>query len=135
MGFFSDWIAPLLTTDFWSRIITRPLEAVVEHPLLAAKSAAVAGGTALAIGGAVLAAPIVGGAAVKVASVATNLGIVANATAPAASFGLTAAQALTAAAFFGGAVAEAQRLTSAPVASSPGARLLQNEYAAFFVWQ
>lgn len=114
MGFFADWIAPIGTIDFWQRTLTRPLDAVFDHPLLAAKSAAVAGGAALVVGSGVLAAKAAAVAAGKVSAVAANLAIVANATAPVVagtSILSTGLKVATVGAFFGGAVAEQQRLS------------------------
>ena len=50
----------LFTGAFWTRIVTRPHEAVFADPLLAAKSAAAGAVAALAVAGAVVAAPVVG---------------------------------------------------------------------------
>lgn len=50
------------TADFWTRLTTRPWEAVIQHPALAAKSALVAGAVAATGGLALKAAPVVVGA-------------------------------------------------------------------------
>lgn len=62
LGFLWDIGGQLFTRDFWSRVLTRPLEAVRQHPKLALTSGLIAG-AAVATGGLALkAAPVVLGA-------------------------------------------------------------------------
>jgi hypothetical protein len=82
------YISELFRPTFWRQIVTRPLAAVRADPELAAKSAVIAGGAALAIGtglvgGAVRAAATVGRAAVGLAAIPFRAAAVA---APALGF-------------------------------------------------
>lgn len=79
MGYLWDAAGQVFSTDFWTRLLTRPWEAVIQHPGVALASGVIAGAT-VATGGLILkAAPVVAG----VAGTVFGAG---RAVAPAASF-------------------------------------------------
>jgi len=76
LSLLGDILPQVFTMDFWGRMLTNPFAAVVQHPRLALESGLVAGATTAAIGGAIMAAPVVASAA------ATALGVGKVAAAP-----------------------------------------------------
>lgn len=59
MGYLWEAAGQVLTTDFWTRLLTRPWEAVIQHPRLALEAGVVAGAATAAVAGAIVAAPVV----------------------------------------------------------------------------
>ncbi len=64
MGAILDSLTQIFTRDFWGRILTRPHEAVIQHPDIAAKSALAGAAATLAVAGGIVAAPVVASTAV-----------------------------------------------------------------------
>lgn len=63
MGAIWESLGQVWTRDFWGRLLTRPHEAVIQHPDIALKSAAAGAAATLAVAGAIVAAPVVAAAA------------------------------------------------------------------------
>ena len=63
MGYLWDAAGQVFSADFWTRLVTRPWEAVIQHPGVALGSGAVAGAIVATGGLALKAAPVVAGVA------------------------------------------------------------------------